>query len=284
VPRGRMDFVAESSLSLLSEAHLKRLKANGFKAVHPGIESWYDVGNKSGTGKNSGMEKVKKVSAHVNMILKYIPYVQTNFVLGLDSDEGKEPFELTKRFIDMTPGAFPGFSLLTAFGQAAVLNLEFQRAGRVIPFPFHFLNNNHAMNVQPLNYKWTEFYDNVIDLTSYAFSWPRIMNRFGANSGSFATGGMNFVRAVSSEGFGRIKYHKKIRHMLDSDPSLKLFFKGQTTSIPSFYADRVKSDLGSFWELLPEGAIEHEPNAYLMSQNGAAAEAATTTEAMAASS
>src|SRR5439155_21664208 len=31
VPPGRIDFIAESSLSLLSEPHLKRLKRNGFK-------------------------------------------------------------------------------------------------------------------------------------------------------------------------------------------------------------------------------------------------------------
>jgi hypothetical protein len=39
-----------------------------------------------------------------------VPYVQTNFVLGLDGDEGPEPFALTKRFVDLTPGAFPGYS------------------------------------------------------------------------------------------------------------------------------------------------------------------------------
>ncbi|HSQ33055.1 MAG TPA: hypothetical protein VLN49_24545 [Gemmatimonadaceae bacterium] len=55
----------------------------------------------------------------MNLILRYIPYVQTNFVLGLDADSGSDPFELTKRFLDRTPGAFPGYSLLTAFGQAA---------------------------------------------------------------------------------------------------------------------------------------------------------------------
>src|SRR5205807_749255 len=82
-------------------------------------------------------------------ILRHIPYVQTNFVLGLDSDQGPEPFELTKRFVDLTPGAFPGYSLLSAFGRAAPLNLQYQRNDRVLPFPFHFLDNNHAMNVKP---------------------------------------------------------------------------------------------------------------------------------------
>ena len=38
VPADSIDFVAESSLSILSEAHMKRLKRNGFKAFLPGIE------------------------------------------------------------------------------------------------------------------------------------------------------------------------------------------------------------------------------------------------------
>ena len=54
----------------------------------------------------------------------------------------------------MPPERFPATRLLTAFGQAAPLNLEYQRAGRVLPFPFHFLNNNQAMNVRPKNYSW----------------------------------------------------------------------------------------------------------------------------------
>ena len=53
-----------------------------------------------------GMAKVRQVSEHVNLILQYIPYIQTNFVLGLDTDKGPDPFELTKRFLDMTPAAF----------------------------------------------------------------------------------------------------------------------------------------------------------------------------------
>jgi hypothetical protein len=98
VPENRIDFIAESSLSLLSESNVKRLKRNGFGAMLPGIESWYDLGNKSKTGSMTGMDKVKQIAEQVNMIIRYIPYVQTNFVLGLDCDEGEEPFELTKKF------------------------------------------------------------------------------------------------------------------------------------------------------------------------------------------
>jgi hypothetical protein len=178
-PNHRIRHIVESSLSLLSESNLKRLRVNGVQAVLPGVESWYDMGNKSKT-RRTGMDKVEQVAEQINMILRYIPYVQTNFVLGLDSDEGDEPFELTKKFVDLSPGAFPAYSLLSAFGRAAPMNLDYQRAGRVLPVPHHFLNNNHAMNVKPKNYDWPAFYDRLVDLTSYSFSGRAIMRRLPA--------------------------------------------------------------------------------------------------------
>lgn len=264
VPPNSIDFIAESSLSILSEKHLQRLKRNGFGALLPGIESWYELGNKSKTGQRHGMDKVKEVSEHVNMILRYTPYIQTNFVLGLDSDEGKEPFELTKRFVDLSPGAFPGYSLLTSFGQAAPLNLEYQQANRVLPFPFQFLNNNHAINVKPMNYSWTEFYDNVIDLGKYTFSWRAIFNRLRANK-TMIPKWMNVVRAISAEGFGRVKYNIEVRRLLSSDKQFRDYFEGETTELPQFYIDQVKKNLGPLWHWLPKGALYHDPNAYLKS-------------------
>jgi hypothetical protein len=271
VPPGRIDFVAESSLSLLAEPHLRRLEHSGFKALLPGVESWYELGNKSKTGQLKGMDKVRQVSEHVNTILRHVPYVQTNFVLGLDSDAGAEPFELTKRFLDLTPGAFPGYSLLSAFGRAAPLNLEYQRADRVLPFPFHFLDNNHAMNIKPKNYSWPDFYDQVIALTRYTFSWPAIINRFRANRTTIPRW-MNVVRAVSSEGFGRLKYFTELRRRLDADRHVRRYFDQETTQLPAFYVDQVRKDLGSLWEWLPAGALDHDPNAYRKSEQEQSAE------------
>lgn len=266
VPPDHIDFIAESSLSLLSESNVKRLRRNGFKALLPGIESWYDLGNKSKTGKAQGMDKVRQVSEHINMIMRYVPYVQANFVLGLDTDEGPEPFELTKRFLDMSPGAFPAFSLLSAFGQAAELNLGYQRDNRVLPFPFHFLNNNHAMNVRPKNYSWPELYDGIVSLSRHAFSWRAIGNRFRA-TGETIPRWLNVVRAVSSEGFGRIKYHTAMRQRLDHDRPLRRFFEQETMEIPQFYIDRIQQDLGPLWQWLPAGALHHDPHAYLKSKS-----------------
>ena len=263
VPPGRIDFVAESTLSLLSESRVKRLKHNGFKALLPGIESWFELGKKSKTGNTTGMDKVKMVSDHVNMILRHIPYVQTNHIFGLDGDEGPAPFELTKRFLDLSPGAFPAYSMLSAFGQAAPLNLEFQRANRVLPFPFHFLSNIQ-MNIKPKNYSWLEFYDHLIDITKYSYSSRLIFRRFLAN-GETIPRWLNVVRGFSSERFGRIKYFTEIRRLLNTDRRFRRFFEQETTEIPEYFVEKIRRDLGDFWDWLPNGAVRHDPNAYLLS-------------------
>ncbi len=265
-------FLAESSLSILTEDHLKVLQHHGFEALLPGIESWYELGNKSRTSRLAGEEKVKRIAEHVNLMFKYVPYVQTNFVLGLDSDAGDEPFELTKRFVDLAPGAFPGYSLLSAFGQAAPLNLDYQRNNRVLPFPFHFLNNHLAMNVKPLNYEWVDFYDKVIDLTAYTFSKKAIYRRHMA-SPTRAAKWMNTMRAVSSEGYGRLRFFKQVRHNLVHDRAFRAYFEGESQQLPDFYKRIIQQDLGAWWPWLPQGAIEHNPNAYLHRKEGAALQA-----------
>jgi hypothetical protein len=261
-PPDRFRFLAESSLSILTEDHLKIMQQNNFIALLPGIESWYDMGNKSRAAHLGAKEKLAQVSDQVNMIQRYVPYIQTNFVLGLDCDSGDEPFELTKRFVDKSPGAFPGYSLLTSFGEAAPLNLEYQRQGRVLPFPFHFLNNHLAMNLKPKNYEWIDFYDKVIDLTEYTFSRKAIYKRFMASS-HFTTRWMNVMRAISSEGHGRIRFYKKLRKKLREDHLFRKYFEGETQQLPRFYSDIIHKDLGIWSQWLPKGALEHEPNAYL---------------------
>jgi len=267
-PGNKFRFIAESSLSILSEKHLQVFRQNGFTALLPGVETWYELGNKSRTGHTTGEQKVKQVAGHVNMILEHVPYVQTNFVLGLDSDAGAEPFELTKQFVDLAPGAFPGYSLLTAFGAAAPLNLNYQREGRVLPFPFHFLNNHLAMNVKPLNYEWVDFYDKVIDLTEYTFSPKAIYRRAKAMRNSTARW-MNTMRAISSEGYGRIRFFRKVREQLVENAAFRRYFEGESAELPEFYVQIIKKDLGEWWDWLPDGAIQHDPNAYLRrSANG----------------
>jgi hypothetical protein len=122
------------------------------------------------------------------------------------------------------------------------------------------------MNIKPKNYSWRDFYDRVIDLTRYTFSWRAIGNRIRASRTALPRW-LNVVRAVSSEGFGRLKYYAEVRRRLDTDPQLGRYFDQETAELPAFYVEQVRQDLGPLWEWLPEGALDHDPNAYLKSED-----------------
>ena len=267
VPPGSMRHIAEMSLSLLTDDNLDRLKKNGFVGMLPGIESWYDYGNKSKTSRVSGLDKVNQVAAQVNRVLDRIPFVQTNFISGLDCDSGEEPFELTKRFIDLTPGAYPAFSLFTCYGRASPLNLELQRAGRVNAMAFHFLDSNHGMNIKPLHYDWPGFYDLVADVTRHALGARGIWRRLAANRPGVA-GLFNLFRGATT---GRPKYQAAMAHMLRSDSGMRAYFEGETRAIPPFFLARIRKDLGPLYDALPPNALDHDPYAYLNGEVAAVA-------------
>ena len=77
---------------------------------------------------------------------------------------------------------------------------------------------------------------------------------------------MNVVRAVSSEGFGRIAYYREIRRRLDTDLPLRRYFEQETTELPEFFAAQIRRDLGPFWSFLPPEALQHDQNAYLLAE------------------
>lgn len=118
------------------------------------------------------------------------------------------------------------------------------------------------MNLKPKNYDWVDFYDRVIDVTEYTFSKKAIYKRFVASS-HFTAKWMNFMRAVSSEGYGRIKFFKKVRKNLVEDYSFRAYFEGETRQLPEFYKNIIQKDLGVWWEWLPKEALDHDENAYL---------------------
>lgn len=266
VPPGSLRFAAESSLALLNEEHCKRLARNGFKVILPGIESWFDMGAKSRVGRVKGLEKVKKVAEQANMIVSYIPYLQTNLIFGLDADEGPEPFELTKKFIDLAPGVYPLFSLLTSYGSAAVDNLRYQEEGRILNIPFHFLNQLHSLNVQPKHYTWSEIFGQAADVVTYAYSSPVLVKRFRANR-NLGAGLEQLLRGVSS---GRNLIQRNFERHRDRlhDPVARRYFDGETSELPAFFIDPIRYGLQWLWDWLPDGAIYHDPYAYINASNG----------------
>jgi hypothetical protein len=264
VPAGKIAFGAESTLSLLTEKNVQRLKKNNFVIMLPGVESWFEFNGKSKQGSNSGMEKVKSVADQVNMILRHLPYVQTNHIFGLDMEEGPEPFELTKKFIDLAPGVYPNFNFITAFGNSAPLNRQYLSEGRVVDVPFPFLDGTSGLNVRPKNYSFEDLYRNISELGAYAHSPRKIWQRFKANTHPLPRW-MNLIRAVfANQGWGG--NFGTMHRLLKTDPEFQAFYGGHTARPPSYYSEKIKTSLGALYESLPKGVLnylehgEKEPN------------------------
>jgi hypothetical protein len=192
--------------------------------------------------------------------------MQANLILGLDADEGPEPFELTKMFVDLAPHIYPYFSLLTAYGRSAPANLQYQNEGRVLNVPFHFLNQLSAMNVRPKNYSWSEMYSHICDVYAYAYSPKALTKRFFGHIGAAGphrrlTRFEMLLRGSTSERKDKYGYFRMMKMKVE-EPSFRKYLDGETNEVPAWYTETVLNDLQHFREWLPEGALYHDPNNY----------------------
>ncbi|MEN8161089.1 MAG: radical SAM protein [Myxococcota bacterium] len=248
---GSMRFVAESSLSLLNETRLAALGRNGFLGLIVGIESWFGFNDKTRQGRRSGFEKVEAVAERVNGIARHIPYVQTNFVWGLDGDEGALPFELNRRFVDLAPAAFPSHSVFTAYGNATPLGVELAGADRVLPVPFQLLDTAGLHNVTLRHYTAADFYGKLADVVGYSYSTRATVRRLRANAHPFASlpRWMNAVRSIESK--RRAGYYRELERRFATDRELQAFAARGTERAPQLFRRTVRQELGRYYAWLP---------------------------------
>jgi Radical SAM superfamily len=248
---GSMHFVAESSLSLLSDARLDALRRNGFVGLIVGIESWFGFNDKARQGRRSGLDKVESVAEHVNRIARRIPYVQTNFVWGLDEDAGPLPFELNRRFVDLAPAAFPSHSVFTAYGNSTPLGVKLAREGRVLKLPFQFLDTAAIHNVELENYSAADFYGRLGDAVAYSYSSRATLRRLRSNAHPICSlpRWMNLVRSVESKRRGC--YYRELSRRFASDRDFQAFESREQERAPGFFRHAVRAEMGPFYERLP---------------------------------
>jgi hypothetical protein len=258
VPPGSIKFIAECNLSLLSEPNVRRLVRNEFKFIMAGVESWFEYGMKSRTGAKTGMDKVRLVAEQVKMICKHVPLFHTNFMLGADMDEGPEPFELTKAFLEMVPGTYPAYAILTAYGRGSQRYEDYLSENRILPIPFHFLRTIHSSNVKPNHYSWIDFHDHVIALFKYSFSRQAMYQRFKAIKTTLPKW-LSLGLSLSVGGVGKLRHYMEVRRLLGTDRRFRDFYERETTAIPQYFINRIRGDLGSLWPWLPDGASEYDP-------------------------
>ena len=246
---------AESSMSLLGEENVKTLKKNRFVATLPGIESWYGYSDKSGKKRTSGEDKMRAVSEHINMIQSYIPYLQANFVLGLD-DEPDASWELTKKFLDLSPGAFPSFNLFTNYRNSPlskVLNDE----NRTTYVPPPLLDGYSSFNVKLKGYDPINFYDKLIDLMEHAWSSKAFYKRFQANQG-WVTKTINLGRSYTAGRGWRLDHYRRLRKLMDTDHDFRSFIMNEQKNPPQLFFDLIRERTGEHAELIPAELMSPE--------------------------
>ncbi|HYI00640.1 hypothetical protein [Hyalangium sp.] len=275
----RLVHCASMSLSLMSAPNARRLGRARFGVLGPGVESWFDFSDKSGRARLLGEAKVRHVAETLNVVQAQVQHIQTNMIIGLDSDRGELPWELTKRLVELSPGIYPTYFLATNFYNAP-LSRELHAAGRTLAMPFSLLDTNCFGNVRPLHYSPVELYDRLIDLYSFAYSWRAVLRRTRVTPGGWGKL-VNFGRSVD-EGRGFIAFHKRTRARLESDRELRTFYEGEREAPPTSFMDEVKTQLGPYQDLLPEALLS--PERYAESFRAAAEAAVQTIRAPAAGS
>ena len=249
VPEGhRNPYIMESSLSVLKEDRLARLRDTNCFFVAPGVESWTDYSNKAGVGRKTGEEKVRLVAEHMEMLHSYVPAIQANFMFGLDTDEGTEPVELTKDFMTRTPFAWPVVNIPVPFG-GTPLHDDYLAGGRIldgIPFSFYYFP---YLVTTIKNYDPVTYYQNLLDMllhySTRKFWWRRL--------GTTTSQSLRLLYTVRTlrvkEGIG---HFRKMLDRLTTDHQFRDFHEGGATGVPEFYNHEFERLLGRYAPLISQ--------------------------------
>jgi radical SAM superfamily enzyme YgiQ (UPF0313 family) len=247
-PEGRPRYIIESSLTVLRGDRPRRLRDTNCAMVAPGVESWTDYSNKAGLGRRGGVEKVDRVADHFAQLAENVPYLQANFMFGLDTDAGDEPIELTKRFMDRTPFVWPTINIPVPFG-GTPLHDELMAAGRVLaamPFTFYYAPYlvTTIKHYDPITY-----YEKLVELYAYASSPEMLRRRLRATPKRV----IGFVHRARTASFrSDVASFHRILDRLRSDPRFLAFHEGRSDTLPEFYRQAGDRMLGDYRELLSD--------------------------------
>jgi radical SAM superfamily enzyme YgiQ (UPF0313 family) len=248
IPRGlRNPYMIESSLSILRGSRVKRLKATNCVAVAPGVESWADYSNKAGVGRETGVEKLDRVAEHFRHLHEDVPYLQANFIFGLDTDAGNEPIELTKEFMTRTPFVWPALNIPVPYGGTPLYAQleEEDRILRSMPFSFYY---TPYLVMMLKNYDSVTYYEKLIELLEHSCSRQMLNHRIKSTTrGTVKI--IHWTRTVSRR--ASINACRNILQMLRSDREFRTFHEGRSPVLPEFYHRMYERRLGTYAELMP---------------------------------
>ena len=249
IPEGRRNpYVIESSLSVLQESRLTRLRDTNCVYVAPGVESWAEYSNKAGVGKKSGREKLRSVIDHFKMMGEYIPGMQANFVFGTDAERGQESVELTREFIRSLPEVWPTVNMPIPIGGTPLYE-KYDSEDRILKsMPLSFYFKISYLTIRMKSYSPLQYYDHLIDLNQ-ELSSTKMMIRRMATRLPLLTRLFHNARALAVR--KDIEDMKKVRSLLVTDNGFRAFFEGRSQELPDFFHNLYEKNLGPYAELIP---------------------------------
>jgi hypothetical protein len=174
-------YVMNCSLSVLRPDRLARLRRTNCVFVAPGVESWYDYGDKAAAGGRQGRDKLEYVVGRFHEIRQSVPGLQANFLFGTDEDRGREPAELTAEFVRRLPYVWPNVNTPTPYGGTPLFD-RYLAEGRVLrrlPLAFYcapYLATTLA------HYDPAGYYRLLLGIHGAATSYPALVRRVASTN------------------------------------------------------------------------------------------------------
>jgi radical SAM superfamily enzyme YgiQ (UPF0313 family) len=245
-PDARPPYMMESSLTVLRGERVKRLKATNCVLVAPGVESWTNYSNKAGVGQKGGVEKVNRVVEHFQLLGENVPYLQANFMFGLDTDLGDTPTDLTKLFMDQTPFVWPAINIPVPFGGTPLYEelLGQDRILKAMPFSFYYAP---YLVTTLKHYDPVTYYEKLIELFAHAAS-PSMLKRRLQSTSHGRIKLVHWARTASTR--ASLKSYRQILQMLRSDAQFRAFHEGRSAVLPEFYHQMYERMLKQYAGLL----------------------------------
>jgi radical SAM superfamily enzyme YgiQ (UPF0313 family) len=245
-PGARPPYIMESSLTVLRDDRLRRLKDTNCVFVAPGIESWTDYSNKAGVGRRGGVEKVDLVVEHFRRLAENVPYLQANFLFGLDTDAGDEPADLTRLFMDRAPFVWPAINIPVPFGGTPLHDrfVEDDRILRAMPFSFYL---QPYLVTTLKHYDPAGYYERLIGLFAHASS-PAMLRRRLHSASLRRIRLLHRARTAGTR--ASLGPYRRIHRMLLTDSRFRAFHEGHGDALPDFYHHQYERMLGPYAGIL----------------------------------
>jgi hypothetical protein len=250
----RPRFGVQSTLSILKEPRVQRLRDSGCVYLAPGIESWSDYSNKAGALGLTGTAKLEHVIAQFAMMRRYVDAYQANFVFGTDADSGSEPVDLTREFIRRVPYAWPAVAIPTPFGDTELFRVR-RSQNRILgtmPFALYY---KPYLNFIPLHYSSIEYYEHFVALLQAIVS----TRRFFAAVATSMPWRAKAIHAVQRFGVQTdLRRAQGILARLRRDGHLRRYHEGGQPELPQYYHEILRQRLGRYYSWFrPDEFVPH---------------------------